>query len=476
MITILHLSDLHRTSHPRMDNDELMSSIRSDTKRWRKEGISKPDLIVVSGDIVQGADVSDADSESELQSQYKEATELLDRLCREFVDSDRLRVVIVPGNHDVHWWQARQAMEPLEDYPSNVGNLAFSPTDDIRWSWKERRAFKITDKTVYEERCQPYKEFVNTFYGDINPNPIVGPRGDLFFSEYSDLNLAVVGLPSWCGNDCFCPVGYVDSATMAACQQLVSDTDATIKVAVWHHGVIGSPTMMDYMDPRVVHKLIDYGFQVGLHGHQHLTSATPFALNLPNLTSMIVVSAGSLAVGDPELPMGEHRQFNIVEIDERENTVKVNVRAMSSSGVFAGSHRNDFGGKSHLVLPLPASTNQPGVPKSRSETIAIEVFEAIAEKRFDDVLVLAEELDDDHVVLRRKVTIQALDALGRLDSIVKFLDPPMNLDEALKRIASLIELRRWDDADTQLNSISGEISEGLCSDIRGKIVAGRLVP
>ena len=73
------------------------------------------------------------------------------------------------------------------------------------------------------------------------------------------------------------------------------------------------------MDARVIHRLIDFGFTVGLHGHQHYPGAAPFEYRLPNLSSMAVVAGGSLAVGDRELPMGERRQFNIVVIDLSKN-------------------------------------------------------------------------------------------------------------------------------------------------------------
>lgn len=42
MPTVLHISDLHRTSAPRLHNDELLAAIVSDSGRWRDEGIGPP--------------------------------------------------------------------------------------------------------------------------------------------------------------------------------------------------------------------------------------------------------------------------------------------------------------------------------------------------------------------------------------------------------------------------------------------------
>ena len=55
MPTLLHISDLHRTSKPRLSNDELLAAIVSDATRWESEGVPQPELIVVSGDLVQKA-------------------------------------------------------------------------------------------------------------------------------------------------------------------------------------------------------------------------------------------------------------------------------------------------------------------------------------------------------------------------------------------------------------------------------------
>ena len=89
------------TSGPRFGNDELFAAIASDATRWGREGIPSPDLVVVNDDLIQGASVGTQDSE--IAAQYSEACGFLRKLAEEFVDSDRSRVVIVPGNHDVHW-------------------------------------------------------------------------------------------------------------------------------------------------------------------------------------------------------------------------------------------------------------------------------------------------------------------------------------------------------------------------------------
>ena len=135
--TLLHISDLHRTSTPRLGNDELLSAILSDTKRWDKEGIPHPEVIVVSGDLIQGTSVDHPNADSEIASQYAEVRTFLQQLTDEVVDSDPLRVIIVPGNHDVLWGRSLQAMNPLETYPDGIGVKAFEAHSTIPWNWKE---------------------------------------------------------------------------------------------------------------------------------------------------------------------------------------------------------------------------------------------------------------------------------------------------------------------------------------------------
>ena len=176
------------------------------------------------------------------------------------------------------------------------------------------------------------------------------------------------------------------------------------------------------MDQRVIHKLIDFGFSVGLHGHQHYPGAAPFELRLPNLTSMAVVGAGSLAAGDSELPMGERRQFNIVVIDPDSNSITVYVRAMSSGGVFTGSHRDDFGGNSYIELNLSPSPSRPK-PPTHTQRLN-DAMTAVATEQYKRALELLAEINTSHSHEKRQIKIRALDGLGRQEESIELLATP----------------------------------------------------
>ena len=173
MPTLLHISDLHRTSGPRLSNDELFAAISSDATRWKGEGIPRPDLVVVSGDLVQGVRIGTPDPDSEIAAQYSEACDFLRRLAAEFVDSDRSRVVIIPGNHDVHWGRARNAMKPLAACPDGIASKAFESSSNVRWNWKEQQAYEISDSDLYESRFKHFPTVSSKLLYRVRPKSIV---------------------------------------------------------------------------------------------------------------------------------------------------------------------------------------------------------------------------------------------------------------------------------------------------------------
>ena len=61
--SILHISDLHKGCKSNYLN--LFSSLKSDCESYTMSGISKPEIIVVSGDLIEGALGPDASIEIE---------------------------------------------------------------------------------------------------------------------------------------------------------------------------------------------------------------------------------------------------------------------------------------------------------------------------------------------------------------------------------------------------------------------------
>ena len=473
MPTLLHISDLHRTSQPRLSNDELLAAIVSDATRWSSEGIPRPEFIVVSGDLIQGAELGAPDSDNKIEDQYREADGFLRRLGEEFVDSDRSRIVVVPGNHDVHWNRSQNGMKPIDTVPEGIATKAFEVASGLRWNWKDQQAYEISDEHLYESRLEHFRRFQAQFYAEVKPNPLSHGNDDLFFVEYPDLGLVVAGFPSWHGNDSLCHVGEIDPILLALSQKLLAKSRMPIAIAVWHHCIAGGPRTHDYMDQSTVHRLIDFGFNTGLHGHQHYPGAAPYELHLPNLTSMVVIGAGSLAVGNNELPMGERRQFNVVVIDPESDTITVHVRGMSPAGVFTGSHRDDFGGNTFIKLSLPATRRLPKSPTTIQRLD--EAMTAVAAKRYEDALTLIADMPSCRANERKQIEVEALKGLGSKEQLIELLDPPRNADEVCQAVSLLLEVKRFDEAMARLQASRSLITPSIFNDLKATIAARRSI-
>ena len=70
-----------------------------------------------------------------LKEQYQIAEKLLTSLVDEFLEGDRSRAVIVPGNHDVDWNGVRKAFQPEEHSLENPRGFVNDPESNYRWSW-----------------------------------------------------------------------------------------------------------------------------------------------------------------------------------------------------------------------------------------------------------------------------------------------------------------------------------------------------
>jgi hypothetical protein len=268
-------------------------------------------------------------------------------------------------------------------------------------------------------------------------------------------------------------VGEIDTQLVASSRDLLRASEASAAIAVWHHSLVGGPRTRDYMDQRVIHQLIDFGFSLGLHGHQHYPGAAPYELLLPNLTSMTVIGAGSLAVGDGELPMGERRQFNVVVLDPLAEAVTVHVRGMSSAGVFMGSHRDDFGGHTSISLPLKHSPARPAAPSAVKRLD--DAMSAVVSGNYSAALGLVRDVGPSHAIQKRQVQVEALAGLGKDDEIIALLNPPRSVEEVVRVVSILLDGARFDEAQERLNAGLHLLDKGFADELASTIKARRMV-
>lgn len=156
--SIIHISDIHKSDD--VDYESLYQSLKRDLDAYTShEGIVKPSFIVVSGDLIQGAY-----TDEEINEQYSDVEDFLDKICKLYLDGNRKRCIVVPGNHDVNR-RITKASVILSSKPYNE-NLKeyFSQASNLRWNWKDRNFYEINDAENYKKRFDLFVSFYNHFY------------------------------------------------------------------------------------------------------------------------------------------------------------------------------------------------------------------------------------------------------------------------------------------------------------------------
>jgi len=349
MYTLLHISDLHRSPTEPVDNATLLAALLNDQDRCRSETpeIPSPDAIVVSGDIIQGARIGQDNWQRVIQEQYEAAEDFLCNLTAKLLNGDRSRLILVPGNHDVCWNTAYGAMQRVPDddpVRKNIRRALDQPGSDLRWSWSNLDLFRISAPDVYARRMEAYWAFLKRFYSGVTlTSPIESGRGFQLF-DLAQGRIVVAAFDSIDGNDCFAYSGGFAPGVVGRCYLELRDrlVQPTLKLGVWHHSVQGPPRHDDYMDVSEVYSLAGHGFQLGLHGHQHVAAASAYYVHRHQAQEMAVVSAGSLCAGAHELPRGVNRQYNVVVIRDDYLGARLHVREMGDGGHFSRKTSAEF--------------------------------------------------------------------------------------------------------------------------------------
>ena len=266
--TILHLSDLDGSPMDPIGNDELLSSLVSDFERAATEDprFGPPDALVISGDLVQGVRLGEPDHDAIIHAQYEVALDLVGRLCDRFLGGDRSRMVVVPGNHDVDWNVAFSAMQPIPNddlVMSPIRPQDMGPRADVRWDWRERRAYRIVDRSRYDARLDQYRRFVAEVYAGSALRYPIDPSAGYALFELNAGRVGVAAFNSCYGNDCFAFHGAIAPDALAQAHMDLHDQGRgyDILMAVWHHSIEGPPDATDYMDIATIYDLIGRGFR-----------------------------------------------------------------------------------------------------------------------------------------------------------------------------------------------------------------------
>ena len=461
MFSILHVSDLHRSRDEPVSNSTLIASLLRDRDRFSTETpeIRQPDAMVVSGDIIAGARIGQSDYGKALKEQYTTAADFLIQLTERLFAGDRTRVVLVPGNHDCCWNTALSGMTPVskDEEPTDLMDALEAPDSPFRWSWQERKLYKISNPDAYTRRLDTYWDFVEGFYsGSGLTLPIQRNTGCNLF-ELDEGRILVAAFESLHGNDCFSDRAAFDPEAVAKAALRIRDEGGYyhLRVAVWHHGLHSQPPYRgDYLPINSVYELMGHGFQLGLHGHQHFAEVGSHYVHVPGEREMAVVSAGSLCAGARELPRGVDRQYNVVVVSDDYSEAAVHVREMTRGNHFAPSAgASGFAnGFVRMQLSKTESNGSPGIDvgRARRSELILEAESLLKSGRADEAFAILTGIDWRDEPYGQRLLVQAAKQCERWEDLAAALSNPETAEERIQLVEALIQLGRIEDAMTHL--------------------------
>ncbi len=480
MYTILHISDLHRTRGSSISNDELLSSLVADFERSAREvpSVSRPDAIVVSGDLVEGLPLESDTYPEGLKAQYQEAIELLVTLSDELLGGDRSRVVIIPGNHDVDWNCARMAFE-IEGHESmDPRSFIRDPDSIFRWSWSNRQIFRLVNSQLYQQRFKYFNDMYKTFYKHAPLAYPVDPERPWNLFNLDNGNILVSAFNSCIINDCFSDLGHISSADLAECHLAIRRVgqQGCLPVAVWHHGVGGPPLASDYIDPATVKLMIDKGFRLGLHGHRHDSTHSPLDLFVSTKETMAVIGAGAFSVGLSVLPHGVNCRYNVIQIDRENRKGQVHVREMNQPNIWGPGQLFESGGQSHVSFDWTPSSFE-SVDQGRSGGTAIATADEIERLVKSGRLDSARQLLADDVTMpatyKRRLMAKVFREAEAWTDLKHLLEHPENDEELAMYTLAAERSGDFTGVEEVLNAsmTSGEISVQLAAGLQQRVSA-----
>ncbi|MBK8086733.1 MAG: metallophosphoesterase [Chitinophagaceae bacterium] len=451
-ISILHISDLHRSKGCEISNVALLSSLINDKDKYsvsETPKIQAPDIIIVSGDIIRGSNKPDG-SEEEVQIQYNEAISFLNDLTNSFLGGNKKRIVIIPGNHDVDWKFSKESMDKIDsskifDEKNNFKweylNDSINQNSKTRWSWKDLSFYKITDTDKYNRRLEAFANFYNVFY-EGKRNYSISPKEQYDIFDYPEFSLTITAFNSCYNNDHLRFVGDINSECIANVNLKLRDLQkkGRLILSTWHHNTKGLPYDSNYMDNSRLKNFIDSGIALGFHGHQHKTELIHEFSDVIEQKKIIVFSAGTLCGGPTELPVGNNRQYNIIEIENiNENPclqVTLHVREKTDSSPLDNpiwtAGRIDSKNISHYTLEI----EKPNL--SDNNSILLEIEKLMNENKYSDAkkALLTLDINSDYV---KKFLVECILQTEDFDLALKVLTDPQSDEEIITVLNAAIQ-------------------------------------
>ena len=352
--SILHISDLHKGEGN--DFNHLFASLCNDVDSY-DQYIPKPEIIVVCGDLAEGANGEGA--EDKIQKQYKEVEGFLNKLVDYFLEGNKSKLIIVPGNHDLYRGATIKSMEIVPDELRDTARERYFKGDPkYRWNWNDFHFYFINNDEEYASRFIFFVDFYNRFYDGIRSIDDCDMLNHVI--DLPEYNVAFATFNSCYRIDHLNQIGAINTKAIAESQPNLSKVfkQGRFIVGVWHHNISGIPTQTNYLDPRVLHSLMYFHIQLGLYGHQHHTEALYEYHDIFKQGRMTLISSGCLYGRGKTMPEGTHCQYNILEIEQHDNKVNVtlHVREDETAWDIPSWRKKQIDGKDSYLMEFSLPT------------------------------------------------------------------------------------------------------------------------
>ena len=340
----------------------------------------------------------------------------------------------------------------------------FSPNSRLRWSWSDFELYEIFDEDRYAERLACFADFYRKFYDGARSFSLEpSQQYDVF--DFPEFNLVIVGFSSCFNNDILNKQGAIHPVSVANAGVALRQPARAdrIRVAVWHHNTEGLPMQSDYMDPDMLQHLIDGGFSLGFHGHQHRPQFLDTRFKYGAARRITVISAGTLC-GSASFRFA--RAYNIVELDTDAGTGRLHLREMQNDTLeFPIWARRPLPPESGDYLEFNFDPPPAPIMRVSDATSALlkaqRLFDAGNYRGAADSLRALAARDE----LARRLLVESLHELNDREGLIGLVDPPQSATEAIFLMDALwLEGRR-----DRLRSLLGEMDSGTLDPSVGEL-------
>lgn len=285
-ILFLHLSDLHIGSETELKLPRNQHLIRSLQAYGQVDGV----VLAISGDLAKYGK----------RSEYRIASTFMDSLLRGIqnafsVDSKNLKVLIVPGNHDIDWGDSR------EINPDSIRKLSYV---GLHSAYQSELA-KMDPFFVFsnERNCFSYNPFNRE-------ETQVFSRKILHFSDGFRIEANLINsAPFSCENDD--GLHYLPPTVL---NDFAKPSNADIAMVIMHH----APDWFPFEMKEQINQCIMERCSIALYGHDHV----PGANEILSASGCQLIKQSGGAWHERSVP--SHCEFyaSILETDTREYTLK----------------------------------------------------------------------------------------------------------------------------------------------------------